>query len=269
MGFDEASAAVVDYLKSVLPLGFWAVTRYDGVRQLYLEVRDDAYGLGPGGSHLWTAFSDLNHSENPTVEGRSFRNARLAGQESSAKLVGFWSSLAVVVFRGRISNTKEQRLVPRLVGVVNRTKQLEVDRVIDRRWRPSRCSQQRPPPDVVELKVHVLLATGDGAVFAVSLNHQLTELSPFRLFRTPGRVLDPEPRRSNCPLVERTEQRRDLTRVHVLGECDGVPCNSDDAVGFKNSERVAAIPRRVGMTRLYGSPNAVDLGISASLSNHP
>lgn len=53
MGFDEASAAVVDYLKSVLPFGFWAVTRYDGVRQLYLEVRDDAYGLGPGGSHLW------------------------------------------------------------------------------------------------------------------------------------------------------------------------------------------------------------------------
>ena len=54
MGFDEASAAVVDYLKSVLPLGFWAVTRYDGVRQLSLEVRGDAYGLGPGGSHLWT-----------------------------------------------------------------------------------------------------------------------------------------------------------------------------------------------------------------------
>jgi len=53
MGFEEASAAVVEYLKSVLPMGFWAVTRYDGERQLYLEVRDDAYGLGPGGSHLW------------------------------------------------------------------------------------------------------------------------------------------------------------------------------------------------------------------------
>jgi diguanylate cyclase (GGDEF)-like protein len=53
MGFDEASAAVVDYLKSVLPMGFWAVTRFDGLRQLYLEVRDDSYGLGPGGSHLW------------------------------------------------------------------------------------------------------------------------------------------------------------------------------------------------------------------------
>lgn len=53
MGFNEASAAVVDYLKSVLPMGFWAVTRFDGERQLYLEVRDDSYGLGPGGSHLW------------------------------------------------------------------------------------------------------------------------------------------------------------------------------------------------------------------------
>ena len=53
MGFNEASAAVVDYLKSFLPMGFWAVTRFDGLRQLYLEVRDDSYGLGPGGSHLW------------------------------------------------------------------------------------------------------------------------------------------------------------------------------------------------------------------------
>jgi diguanylate cyclase len=53
MDFKEASAAVVDYLKSVLPMGFWAVTRFDGLRQLYVEVRDDSYGVGPGGSHLW------------------------------------------------------------------------------------------------------------------------------------------------------------------------------------------------------------------------
>ena len=66
LGFDEASAAVIDYLKSVLPLGFWAVTRYDGVRQLYLEVRDDAYGLGPGGSHLWTDSMCID-----TVAGRT------------------------------------------------------------------------------------------------------------------------------------------------------------------------------------------------------
>jgi diguanylate cyclase len=53
LDFDEASAAVVDYLKAFLPMGFWAVTRFDGLRQLYLEVRDDSYGVGPGGFHLW------------------------------------------------------------------------------------------------------------------------------------------------------------------------------------------------------------------------
>lgn len=53
MAFDEASALVVDYLKSVLPMGFWAVTRYDGENQLYLEVRDDAYGRVAGDSHRW------------------------------------------------------------------------------------------------------------------------------------------------------------------------------------------------------------------------
>lgn len=52
-GFAEASAAVVSFLKSKLPLGFWAVTRYDGDNQVYLEVRDSAYGLTAGGSHRW------------------------------------------------------------------------------------------------------------------------------------------------------------------------------------------------------------------------
>ena len=53
MSFDDASALVVDYLKQAVPLGYWAVTRYDGERQLYLEVRDDAYGLQAGDSHPW------------------------------------------------------------------------------------------------------------------------------------------------------------------------------------------------------------------------
>lgn len=51
--FDEASALVVDHLKHAVPLGYWAVTRFDGARQLYLEVRDDAYGLVAGDSHRW------------------------------------------------------------------------------------------------------------------------------------------------------------------------------------------------------------------------
>lgn len=51
--FEEASALVVDHLKAAVPLGYWAVTRFDGDRQLYLEVRDDAYGLAAGDSHRW------------------------------------------------------------------------------------------------------------------------------------------------------------------------------------------------------------------------
>lgn len=53
MSFDAASRMVVDYLKRAVPLGYWAVTRYDGTDQLYLEVRDDAYGLDAGDAHAW------------------------------------------------------------------------------------------------------------------------------------------------------------------------------------------------------------------------
>jgi diguanylate cyclase len=51
--FDQACAAVVDFLKDAVPLGYWSVSRYDGERQLYLQVRDDAYGLAAGDSHDW------------------------------------------------------------------------------------------------------------------------------------------------------------------------------------------------------------------------
>ena len=44
---------MVDHLKDAVPLGYWAVTRFDGERQLYLQVRDDAYGLAAGDSHRW------------------------------------------------------------------------------------------------------------------------------------------------------------------------------------------------------------------------
>ncbi len=53
MSFDDAATLVVDYLTQAVPLGYWAVTRYDGERQLYLEVRGDAYGLQAGDSHPW------------------------------------------------------------------------------------------------------------------------------------------------------------------------------------------------------------------------
>lgn len=51
--FVVASSLVVDFLKEVTPLACWAVTRFDGSRQLYLEVRDDHYGLQAGDWHAW------------------------------------------------------------------------------------------------------------------------------------------------------------------------------------------------------------------------
>ena len=52
--FEAACAAVLDYLKTAVPLGYWSVSRYDGERQLYLQVRDDVYGTKAGDSHAWS-----------------------------------------------------------------------------------------------------------------------------------------------------------------------------------------------------------------------
>lgn len=54
MSFDQASQAVVDYLKRAVPLGLWAVSRFDETDQLYLAVADDTYGKGPGARVAWT-----------------------------------------------------------------------------------------------------------------------------------------------------------------------------------------------------------------------
>jgi len=53
MNFAEASAAVVDFLGRTIPMGLWSVTRFDGERQVHLEVRDDEYGIAAGDSAAW------------------------------------------------------------------------------------------------------------------------------------------------------------------------------------------------------------------------
>lgn len=53
MRFDDASSAVLDHLADLLPMGCWAVTRQDGQRQLFLQVRGDAYGIAAGDARPW------------------------------------------------------------------------------------------------------------------------------------------------------------------------------------------------------------------------
>ena len=54
LSFNEACDLVVDYLQREVPLAFWSVTHYDGERQVYLRVHDDAYGKSDGDSHPWS-----------------------------------------------------------------------------------------------------------------------------------------------------------------------------------------------------------------------
>ena len=54
MAFDEACRLVVEHLKREVPLAFWSVSRYEDGKQVYVYVRDDAYGHGIGGSVAWS-----------------------------------------------------------------------------------------------------------------------------------------------------------------------------------------------------------------------
>ena len=53
-GFEYTARLVLDYLHEQLPLAFWAVTRVENGRQVYLYLdADNGYGLRQGDSHPW------------------------------------------------------------------------------------------------------------------------------------------------------------------------------------------------------------------------
>ncbi len=54
MAFDEACRLVVEHLKREVPLAFWSVSRHEDGKQVYVYVRDDAYGHSIGGSVAWS-----------------------------------------------------------------------------------------------------------------------------------------------------------------------------------------------------------------------
>ncbi|SDT42558.1 diguanylate cyclase (GGDEF) domain-containing protein [Friedmanniella luteola] len=56
MSFDEASERVLDYLRTLIPMSFWAVTAHDaeGDRQVYLHLRDQSGRAAVGDSNAWS-----------------------------------------------------------------------------------------------------------------------------------------------------------------------------------------------------------------------
>ncbi|WP_337060401.1 GAF domain-containing protein [Kineococcus sp. G2] len=53
--FEDACAQVLDFLRREIPLGHWSINRYDGERQVHLQVRDDTYGVRAGDHRAWDA----------------------------------------------------------------------------------------------------------------------------------------------------------------------------------------------------------------------
>ena len=52
--FEHAAHLILDYLHERMPLAFWAVTRVENGRQMYLYLdADNGYGLRQGQSHPW------------------------------------------------------------------------------------------------------------------------------------------------------------------------------------------------------------------------
>ncbi|WP_432495624.1 GAF domain-containing protein [Kineococcus auxinigenes] len=51
--FEDACAQVLDFLRQEVPLGHWSISRYDGERQVHLQLRDDAYGVRAGDHRAW------------------------------------------------------------------------------------------------------------------------------------------------------------------------------------------------------------------------
>ena len=54
LSFTEACDLVVEHLKREIPLAFWSVTQFEGARQVYLRVHDDAYGRSDGDFVAWS-----------------------------------------------------------------------------------------------------------------------------------------------------------------------------------------------------------------------
>ena len=106
--FDEASRAVLEFLQEHIPMGFWAVTRYDGEAQLYLEVRDSAYGLGPGGSHRW-ADSFCQHmvtGATPQITGDAMAVPQYAAAGVSQQVpIGSYVGMPISWSQGKLFGT--------------------------------------------------------------------------------------------------------------------------------------------------------------------
>lgn len=122
MTFEEASDAVLDYLKTAVPLGYWAVTRYDGEDQVYLRVRDDTYGRHAGDRHRW--------SDSFCQYATTGRAPQIAGDAMAVPVyaaAGVAQRLAIGAYVGIPLHRPDGSLFGTLCGLDPRTRPGELD----------------------------------------------------------------------------------------------------------------------------------------------
>jgi len=95
LDFAQASRAVVDYLAEHVPMGMWTVSRYDGARQVYLELTDTAYGLTRGDAVDWddTFCTHMSAGRAPQIAGDAmadpvYRTTAVAREREIGAYVG-------------------------------------------------------------------------------------------------------------------------------------------------------------------------------------
>lgn len=106
--FDEACARVLDFLSEHVPMGAWAVTcRIDG-RQVFLHVRDRAYGLRDGHWSVWSE-SLCQHvvdADGPVIVPDATAVPRYADAAVARELpVGAYAGVPVLDGEGRVFGT--------------------------------------------------------------------------------------------------------------------------------------------------------------------
>jgi hypothetical protein len=69
-----------------------------------------------------------------------------------------------------IGGLQELSLLCRFAGVMQGAQQLQVDRVVNRRWRPASSGEQRPAPNVIQVKIIYVVAARNSAPVAVAFH---------------------------------------------------------------------------------------------------
>ncbi|WP_432494950.1 putative bifunctional diguanylate cyclase/phosphodiesterase [Kineococcus gypseus] len=121
--FDEACERVLDVLQEHVPLGFWAVTSRVDDRQLYLHLRDEAYGRAPGDWHAWSE-SFCRH----VVTGRGPRIAPDAMAVPCYAAAGVARELTIGAYVGVPIRGGDGRLFGTLCGLDPRAQPVELER---------------------------------------------------------------------------------------------------------------------------------------------